>query len=65
MNPIFTIATSLIGDVIVQEVSQDDPFTDKRDVLARSVINTQEAQLREALIVLGWTPPTSAVALTA
>lgn len=54
------IETSIHGDLIVQEVS--DPAMrwtadDRRRLIARDVMNTKDAQVREALIRMGWTPP--------
>jgi hypothetical protein len=52
----YEVTTKLLGDyTIVTEVSSvvDDVITK----LTRSVLNTQEVQVREALIKQGWTPP--------
>ena len=40
-------------------IEQDTIFSDNgvRERLTRQIIDTQEQQVREALIVLGWTPP--------
>lgn len=54
------IETSVHGDLIVQEVSDQSMrwFADeRRRLIARDVINTKDAQVREALIRMGWTPP--------
>jgi hypothetical protein len=50
------VDTSFAGDdKIVQEVWSE--VDDVRQTIIRQVINMQEAQLRQALIGLGWTPP--------
>jgi len=40
-------------------IEQDTIFSDNgvRERLTRQIIDTQEQQVREALITLGWTPP--------
>lgn len=44
------ITTSYGSDVIEQTL-------DIRGEIYRRVVNTQDAQIREALIKMGWTPP--------
>lgn len=55
------IITSIHGDLIVQEVTGPgiDWKTMAREQIAREVMNTKDAQVREALIRMGWTPPNS------
>lgn len=45
----------LLNDTIHQEVFSE--FNGIRQLLLRQVVDTEEAQFREALIRLGWTPP--------
>ncbi len=54
-----TINTEVVGSTIVQ-----DTFIDHgdglKDRLQRQVADTQDAQVRAALVKLGWTPPPEA-----
>jgi len=43
------------GSKITQKCHQE--FNDQKDNFIRTVFDTQEKQLKEALIKLGWTPP--------
>ena len=53
------IETSITGDLIVQEVTgpEHDWRTMARERISYDVMNTKDAQVREALIKMGWTPP--------
>jgi len=47
-----------LGGVISQElIDQGGRLKESHRVLMRSVIDTREKHVREALIKLGWTPP--------
>lgn len=48
----------IAGDKVVQDVYSD--FGGVRERLLRQVLDTSEAQVRAALIKLGWTPPCGA-----
>lgn len=51
-------STITIDDMIVQDVIQSGVDQDPgRIILLRQVMNTLDAQVREALIRMGWTPP--------
>lgn len=51
-----TVKTTPYADgVIGQEVY--DEIDGIRQYIMRRIINTQEQQVRDALIALGWTPP--------
>lgn len=58
MNQI-RIETQISGDLIVQEVTGPgrDWKTMAREQIIRDVMNTKDAQVRDALIRMGWTPP--------
>lgn len=58
MNSI-RIETSIQGDLITQEVTgpERDWRTMARERISFKVMNTKDAQVREALIRMGWTPP--------
>ena len=53
------IETSITGDLITQEVTgpERDWRTMARERISFEVMNTKDAQVREALIQMGWTPP--------
>lgn len=51
------VKTSFTPDGIIFTQVIDDRERDMRLNLATQVINTRDAQVREALIKLGWTPP--------
>jgi len=56
----FTVTTTPHSNgLIVQEVDYRDDLArhDLRAAIQRSMVNTMDAQVREALIALGWTPP--------
>lgn len=55
------IETRIQGDLITQEVTgpERDWRTMARERISYEVMNTKDAQVREALIRMGWTPPTS------
>jgi hypothetical protein len=52
----YEVKTDVVGTEIHQEVWSS--FELHRELVYKSVINTAETQIREALIGLGWTPPT-------
>jgi len=52
------IKTDIHGAMIVQENTGPAIEIDNvREIYARRVMDTQEMQVREALIRMGWTPP--------
>ena len=53
------IETSIQEGMIVQEVTgpERDWRTMARERISFEVMNTKDAQVREALIKMGWTPP--------
>lgn len=52
------ITTSVhLGGPIAQDVLRDRRFFDVRQAFERRILDVQDAQIREALIKLGWTPP--------
>ena len=54
----FEVVTTPQADgKIVQEAY--GVFNDIREQMIRRVMDTQEYQIREALIALGWTPPST------
>ena len=53
------VKTSWSPDGIIATQVFDDRDKGIRINLATQVINTRDAQVREALIKLGWTPPPS------
>lgn len=56
----FEIVTTATEDgKITQELYSVTP--DLREQVIRRVMDTQEQQIREALIALGWTPPNSGI----
>ena len=44
-------------DMVGPDYLHNDPHTDIRTNLFRQVLDTQDAQVRRALVELGWTPP--------
>lgn len=53
----FNISTTIFDDgKIVQEILLKER-NDVAEVLKQVIIDTREAQIREALISLGWIPP--------
>lgn len=56
MNQLVIKTTPYADGSIVEEIF-DASIDGPREALMRRVINTSEAQVREALIQLGWTPP--------
>lgn len=56
------IQTSItVDEHIVQEVFDSEWRKDPTRLILRQVIDTKEAQIREALVRLGWTPPNSLI----
>lgn len=55
MNLVYGINTYIDGETIVNEISTQ--YNGISEVLHRTVINTSDAHIKEALIRLGWTPP--------
>lgn len=53
----YEVGTQVFGDQIHQEVWS--VFGDVRAQIYKSVMNTADAQVRKALIDMGWTPPTT------
>ncbi|MDH0639081.1 hypothetical protein N5D52_19275 [Pseudomonas sp. GD03860] len=53
------VKTSYSPDGMIATQVIDDRDRDIRLNIAIQVINTRDAQVREALIKLGWTPPPS------
>jgi hypothetical protein len=51
----FKVDTFIEGDIIKQEVSTS--FLNMHTIVFRQIMDTQEEQIRQALIKLGWTPP--------
>ena len=49
----YNIDTKVIDKDIISTVSTEDPM----EVITRKIIRTQDDQIRQALITLGWTPP--------
>jgi hypothetical protein len=47
-------------DLIIQEEYMEDQACSYRSEITRRIIDTREAQVREVLIKLGWTPPSEA-----
>lgn len=50
-----TVHGSLIGVQLIQV--QRDLIEEIRTTISRQVIDTQETTVRQALVLLGWTPP--------
>ena len=51
-----TINTSVENDsIIFQEIKSE--YEEITQIISRTIVDTKEKQLREALIKLGWTPP--------
>lgn len=57
MNIRFELVTTLLGTELIKQGLVDT----NRTVVSSWVIDTREKQLKEALIYLGWTPPTEVV----
>lgn len=53
-----TIDTATSGDIITQDI-YGSGADDVREHLSRKMLDTSEAQVRVALMGLGWTPPGS------
>lgn len=54
------ITTKIEQEVIIQETEMIDSLSGIVSRLTRSVVDTQDSQMRQALIALGWTPPPDA-----
>lgn len=53
--------TPHLDGTIVQQVRFDGMFAmNVREQITQQVIRTQDAQVRAALVALGWTPPAAA-----
>jgi len=50
------VDTYVLDDKILQDIASDDSVGIRR-AFHRSILDTREAQVRAALISLGWTPP--------
>lgn len=57
----YTLETKLNGEVIDQVLllNKEDPVRREVEKVSRWLVDTREKGIREALITLGWTPPTS------
>jgi hypothetical protein len=53
----FVVSTKIVDAKIIQAVVSPNMIDGVHDTIRTLVINTEEKQLREALIALGWTPP--------
>ena len=42
---------------IIQETFMENPLTQAMETISRRMIDTQEQQIHDALVTLGWTPP--------
>jgi hypothetical protein len=52
------IETKVMNDgKIIQEVKLGDDDANLFNSVMRTIVDTKEAQVRDALISLGWTPP--------
>ena len=51
------IETYTIDETIHSEQYTYDEISKARQIMSERIINTQEEQIREQLIKLGWTPP--------
>ena len=49
---LYELKTDIKNDAIIQKL-----VLDKREMLARWVLDTRDDDIRESLIKLGWTPP--------
>ena len=49
--------TYTIDETIHCKQYEHDDIENTRQIISEMIINTQEEQIREALIKLGWTPP--------
>lgn len=54
-SPRHETKTVIKKDLIVQEITYD--YENIRELVLRTIIDTQDEQIKEALIKLGWTPP--------
>jgi hypothetical protein len=53
----YVITTSIEGNKIIQEGRYEDELNSVRTKMVRKILNTEEQQVKDALIKLGWTPP--------
>lgn len=56
MDHSIIVNTSVLDNTVMQDIYSE--FDGVRERMFSSVIDTREAQIRAALIKLGWTPPT-------
>lgn len=54
------ITTKIEQEVIIQETEFIDSLSSMARTFSRSVVDTQESQMRQALVALGWQPPPGA-----
>ncbi len=52
---IHVTTTPMTNGDLIQKVETD--FNGQRELIFQQVIQTQEKQIRDGLIALGWTPP--------
>jgi hypothetical protein len=50
-----TVTTKVNGSCILQQVGSNED--EQSSILITHLIDTQDSQVRDALISLGWTPP--------
>lgn len=64
MDNSIRIETTFTNEQIMQVVTgpERDWRTNTREVISREVMNIKDAQVREALIRMGWTPPPEGIA---
>jgi hypothetical protein len=51
------IETSFDADSGIIEQNMYATMQGYREILCRQIVNTKEAEIRQALIEMGWTPP--------
>jgi len=57
-NVKYRVLTKIEDSTIIQELQQlNDLTTDVYEAITRKIIDTQDAQIVQALKNLGWTPP--------
>ncbi len=57
MNGYYKVETEIEKSNIIQSIKLYDDISELVTTISRRIINTEEQQIREALIKLGWTPP--------
>lgn len=53
----FQVETKVFGKTIEQSTYLNNDIAQKRDLVTRRLIDTEEKAVRDALVALGWTPP--------